>query len=112
MSSEDAAFMWSDSEDLAVISDMFQLRIKIITSKGPLDKNPTVNWIYPDVNMKEHADLANVDLGEMVVFHKNDTHFDLIISVDSELTKHLDTIWVPKNTLRCLMTKKLLKKPM
>ena len=38
MSSEDAAFMWSDSEDLAVISDMFQLRIKIITSKGPLEK--------------------------------------------------------------------------
>ena len=38
--------------------------------------------------MKGHADLAIIDLGEMVVFHKNDTNFDLIISGDSELAKH------------------------
>ena len=38
MSSEDAAFIWSDSEDLAVISDMFQLRIKILHLKDHLTK--------------------------------------------------------------------------
>ena len=32
--SEDAMYMWTDSEDLSVISDMYQMKIKIITSKG------------------------------------------------------------------------------
>ena len=32
--SSDAAYMWSDSEDLAILADMFQIRIKIITTKG------------------------------------------------------------------------------
>ena len=46
--SDDAMYMWSDSEDLVVIADMYQLRIKIITTKGAQDKKPTVNWILPD----------------------------------------------------------------
>ena len=29
-----AALMWRDSEDLAVISDMYQIQIKVITTKG------------------------------------------------------------------------------
>ena len=34
--SEKAAYMWTDSEDLAVLSDMYQIKIKIITSRGEL----------------------------------------------------------------------------
>ena len=41
--SDDAAYMWSDSEDLSIIADMFQIKIKVITVKGPNDKKPTVN---------------------------------------------------------------------
>ena len=37
-SEEAALYMWSDSEDLAVISDMYQIRIKIITSKELMTK--------------------------------------------------------------------------
>ena len=44
--SEEADYIWRDSEDFAVISDMYQVRIKIITSKGPTNENPTVNWIF------------------------------------------------------------------
>ena len=46
--SKKATFMWCNIEDLAVISDMYQIKIKIISTKGREDKNPTVNWIYPD----------------------------------------------------------------
>ena len=77
--------MWTDSEDLGIIADMYQVKIKIITTKGEGDENPTVNWIVPDEEMKEYAELQNVDLGEMVLIHENDSHFNLIVSEDSEL---------------------------
>ena len=83
--SEESVYMWSDSEDLAVISDMFQVKIKIITTKGATDENPTVNWIVPDEDMKEHADLKNAKLNEMILFHENDMHFNLIVSKDDDL---------------------------
>ena len=83
--SQEAGFMWSDSEDLKILSDMYQLRIKIITTKGPTDDNPSVNWIEPDKNMEKFAELQNVDIREMVLFHENDIHFDLVVPGDSEL---------------------------
>ena len=58
--SDDADYMWSDSNDLVVISDMYQVKIKIITSKGISDKNPSVNWIFPDKEMERFAELKNV----------------------------------------------------
>ena len=81
-----ANLMWTDSEDLAVISDMFQIKIKIITTKGHTDENPTVNWIYPDPSMKEFAELT-VDMEDLILLHEDDTHFNLIISEDSDLVK-------------------------
>ena len=83
--STDAELMWCDSEDLSVIADMYQIKIKVITSRGEKDENPTVNWIYPDESMKEHAELKKVELGELVLFHENDNHFNLVISKDSDL---------------------------
>ena len=55
--SDDAAYMWSDSEDLSIIADMFQIKIKVITVKGPNDKKPTVNQIYPCEGLKQFAEL-------------------------------------------------------
>ena len=85
--SEEAGYMWTDSEDLAVISDMYQVKIKIITTRGEADKNPTVNNIMPNEEMKEFSELKNVELGEMVLFHENNSHFNLIVSENSELAK-------------------------
>ena len=76
--------MWSDSEDLAVISDMYQVTIKVITTKGE-NYVPTVSWIYPDDSLKEFAELKNVQLDEMVLLHERDVHFNLIISGESDL---------------------------
>ena len=83
--SEESGYMWTDSEDLSIIADMYQVKIKVITTKGEGDENPIVNLIVPDDDMKEYAELQNVDLGEMVLIHENDTHFNLIVPEDSEL---------------------------
>ena len=77
--------MWTDSEDLAVLSDMYQVKVKIISTKGEEDKNPTVNWIIPDAEMNEYSELRNVELDVMVLLHEKESHFDLIVSEDSEL---------------------------
>ena len=53
---------------------MFQINIKIITSKGDNDQKPTKNWIF--------AELKGVELKDMILFHKNDSHFDLIIAIN------------------------------
>ena len=86
--SKKSAYMWSDSEDLAIISDMYQLKIKVITVKDSMDKNPTINWICPDEDMKEFAELKDVELDEMVLLHQNDVHFNLIISKNNDLAKY------------------------
>ena len=77
--------MWSDSEDLAVIADMFQVRIKVITSYGNEGATPTVNLIVPEQSMKQFAELNDVDMEEMVMFHENDCHFNLVVNKESDL---------------------------
>ena len=85
MNSDDAEYMWSDSEDLAIIADMYQMKIKIITTKGMHDDQPTVNWIYPDPRMAEFAELKDVEIDDMVLLHENDLHFNLVVAGDSDL---------------------------
>ena len=82
-----SSYIWSDSEDLAIIADMYQINIKVITTKGIMDKNPSVNWIRPDNNLKKFAVLQNVELDDMILLHENDVHFNLVISKDSDLAK-------------------------
>ena len=80
--------MWTDSEDLAIISDLYQVRIKIITTKGLSDKNPTVNHISPDKDTAQFAELKNVGMNEMVLMHEDDLHFNLVVSKYSELATY------------------------
>ena len=83
--SSKAEYMWSDSEDLAIISDMYQIKIKIVTTKGLKDDKPATNWIHPDESLKVFAELKNVEMVNLVLLHENDNHFNLIISKDSDL---------------------------
>ena len=87
MTSEKADRMWSDSEDLSVISDLYQLKIKVITTKGENDNNPTINEIFPCEDLKEFAELRNVELNQMVLLHEDESHFNLIVSKESNLAK-------------------------
>ena len=83
--SKKAAFMWTDSEDLAIIADMYQVRIKVITSFGNVDENPTVNRINPEPSLKQFAEQTNVEVEEMVLLHENECHFNLVVNKDSDL---------------------------
>ena len=83
--SEEAKYMWSDGEDFAVIADMYQIRIKIITTKGLNDENPSVNWIIPDKELKDFAEIKDVEIDDMVVIHTDDVHFDLVVDRNSDL---------------------------
>ena len=82
--SEEGGFMWTDSEDLTIIADMYQIRIKVITIKRKNDQNPTVNWIYPNEEMLRFAEIPNKGL-EMVLLHEDEIHYSLVVSKDSEL---------------------------
>ena len=83
--SDEAMYMWVDSEDLGVIADMFQIRIKIITTNGANDESPTVNWILPDEALAEDAEIKDVELEDMVLIHENDIHFNLVVGKNSVL---------------------------
>ena len=85
--SEEAAFIWSDSEDLSIISDIYQIKIKVITTKGTNDKSPTVNWIFPDESLKVFSEFTKVEMNDMTLLHENDMHFNLVISKNSDLAK-------------------------
>ena len=73
---------------MVIIADMYQVIIKIVTTKGSKDSNPSVNWIHPDKDMEKFAELRNVELNNLVLLHEFDSHFNLIISKDSELAKN------------------------
>ena len=46
--SEESAYLWSDSEDLHVMSNLYQMNIKIIRIPSETNESPSVNWIGPD----------------------------------------------------------------
>ena len=79
--------MWSDSEDLSIIADLYQIKIKVITTKGKNDKNPTVNWIYPDQEMKKYSEFDKVEMNDMTLLHQDDCHFNLVISKKLRFSK-------------------------
>ena len=82
-----AGYMWADCEDFIIVADMYQVRIKVITTKGENDKKPLVAYFQPDEEMKKFAELKETDIGEIVLLHENDVHFNLIISEEDELAK-------------------------
>ena len=59
----------------------------VVTTKGSKDTNPTTNWICLDANLKEFAELKNVELIDLVLLHEHDTRSNLVISEDSDLGK-------------------------
>ena len=85
--SENGAFMWTENEDLAILSDLYQIRIKIITTKGEDDKNVTENWIYPDPELKQYSELQNVEIDDLILLNESNVHFNLVVSKDSDLAQ-------------------------
>ena len=84
---KDSDILWLDSEDFKVVSNLYQVKIKIITHQNDLDITPIVNMIEPDNEMKHLAWIPEGLISEIVILHKHETHFDLITSKESKLMK-------------------------
>ena len=64
------------------------MNIKVITTKGEIDHNPSVNWIGPDQELSDYKIIPGGIVPEMVLIHYNEIHYNLVISRDSVLAKH------------------------
>ena len=85
LNSKESSHMWMDSEDLCVLSDLFQLNIKIISTDS-ISSVPTVNNITPDKVMKKYAK-ADLAEKELVLIHENDDHFNVVLPRSENITK-------------------------
>ena len=85
--SEEAAYMWTENEDLAILSDMYQMKIKIITINRNDSQEAIENWIYPDPELKQFSEFQNVEIDDLVLIHENDNHFNLVVDKDSDLAQ-------------------------
>ena len=88
-----ADFLWTDSQELHAVSNLYKVDIRIITTRGPDDKNPTINQICPDPELEKFALLPSGTVPDMTLIHFENNHFNLIISSKSrqftnEVTKN------------------------
>ena len=85
VNSEESCFMWMDSVDLCALSDLFQLKIKVI-STGLMESDPSINTIVPDKEMKKFSK-ANLGEKELVLIHENENHFNVVLSKSDKIIK-------------------------
>ena len=87
-SAVDGAFMWRDHQDLAAISNIFKVKIKIITVKNAMDSNPIIHIQEPDPDFKiNNDDFPTGKIPDMVLYHVKDVHYDLIVPKESIIAK-------------------------
>ena len=83
---KDATYIWSDSEDLLAICNMYQTKIKVISKSINNNKSSSqVFWIYPDPLLEQQAIVGPGKIPVITLLHMRDIHFDLIIHKDSRL---------------------------
>ena len=79
--SEAGAFMWRDHEDFAALSNIYQIKIKIVTVA-------VVTLQEPDPDFKiVGAEFPSEKLPEMIIFHVKATHYDLIVPNKSKIAE-------------------------
>ena len=84
----DGAFMWRDHQDLAAISNIFKVKIKIITVENEMDSNPIIHIQEPDPDFKiVNDEFPPGKVPDMVLYHVKNVHYDLIVPKDSILAK-------------------------
>ena len=69
------------------MANMYQMQIKVITTKGPEDSHPTVTMIGPDTELGNLKLLPEGTVADMTLLHYDDRHFNLVISKDSDIAK-------------------------
>ena len=53
--SKNSEILWSDSEELLAIANLYQIDIRIITTNGAEDPNPTMNTVGPVEELKKFS---------------------------------------------------------
>ena len=81
---ERATYLWSDYEELHAISNLYQIKIKVISLASP-DSIPVVNMIGPEPELAPFANLPAGVVPDMVLLHSNNSHFDLVVHKESRL---------------------------
>ena len=82
---ERADFLWTDSQELLAIANLYQVTIKVITTKGLEDKTPITNIITPDPDLKQFALLPSGIVPDMTLIHFENNHFNLLVSSESRI---------------------------
>ena len=85
LKTKESAFLWSDSEDIQLMANLYQMNIRIITTKGAADQSPTVNFIGPDPDLNAYKMIPEGVVPEMTLLHYDEQHYNLVISQDSDL---------------------------
>ena len=83
-----ARFLWCDCEDLQIIANLYQVKIKVIKTDGDDDLNPIVLWIFPAEEMKTSKLIPEGQVSDMVLINYSDRHYNLVIPKDHEIAKY------------------------
>ena len=81
----EAAFLWTDSEDIHAIANLYQIEIKVITISNDDDPDPRTNTIGPDPELESFAVLPAGKVPNMVLIHYDGCHFNLLVPRTSRL---------------------------
>ena len=86
--SEAGGFMWRDHEDFAAISNIYQIKIRIVTVLNVMDTEPVITIQEPDPEFDiVGAEFPPGKLPEMILYHVKDTHYDLIVPKKSKIAE-------------------------
>ena len=81
--SDDALMVYSNSQQILAMANLFNMNVNIFTFGGLLD-----SWrvVMPDPEMSRHAEFKlGKCVPDMALYHNDESHFDLLVKDDSRL---------------------------
>ena len=79
LQSEDSKFLWSDSNDLQALCNMYQVNIKVIKIYQDGVTKPEVHLIGPDEELVASRMIPKGVIPDMTLVNYNEKHFNLVI---------------------------------
>ena len=79
LNSDEGAYMWRGHEDIVALSNMYQVKITVITIRGVDDDEPSVNVIEPNQELLESCEVSAGQVPEMILLNEENSHYDLIV---------------------------------
>ena len=86
LNSDEGAYMWRGQEDIVALSNMYQVKITVITIRGVDDDEPSVNVIEPNQEPLESCEVSAGQVPEMILLNEENSHYDLIVPAYHMLT--------------------------